>query len=229
MQIKGFQKTSLIDYPKKISSILFLPKCNFKCGYCYNPELVLDKDLQEIEEAEVLKDLEERKKFIDGVVITGGEPTLHKDLPELIKKIKKLGLLVKLDTNGTNPEMIKSLIDDKLIDFVAMDVKNSFERYDETANVKVDIEKIKESIKIIKSGIDHEFRMTVLPRLHSEEDIIEVAKILRDAKKLVIQQFFNAEKMLDESFMEEKTFSDEKLEKIQEKCNNFVKTEIRNT
>ena len=88
MQIKGFQKTSLIDYPKKISSILFLPKCNFKCGYCYNPELVLDKDLQEIEEAEVLKDLEERKKFIDGVVITGGEPTLHKDLPELIKKIK---------------------------------------------------------------------------------------------------------------------------------------------
>ncbi|MBL7170070.1 MAG: anaerobic ribonucleoside-triphosphate reductase activating protein [Candidatus Aenigmarchaeota archaeon] len=229
MQIKGFQKTSLIDYPGNICSIIFLSGCNFRCNYCYNPELVLDEKLPEIKEKEVLKTLEERKKFIDGVTITGGEPTIHKELPILIKKIKKIGLLIKIDTNGTNPEMLNYLIKNKLIDFIAMDIKNVFEKYKETANVNVNINKIKESVKIIKeSGIEHEFRTTVLPRLHIQEDIIKIAKELKDAKKYVLQQFFPAEKMLDKNFIKEKTYSEKELEGIRAECNRHIKTEIRN-
>ena len=231
MRIKGFQKTSLIDYPGKICSIIFLPKCNLRCGYCYNPELVLDKNLPEIKEEDLLETLEERKKFVDCVTITGGEPTLHKDLPEFIQKIKEKGFKVKLDTNGTNPEMLKSLIEEKLIDFVAMDIKNVFEKYKKTANVEVNCEDLKESIKaIIESGIDHEFRTTVLPRLHKEEDITTIAKeYLTEAKKYVLQQFIPAEKMLDERFyLAEEGYSEKKLEEIRKECDKYVKTEIRN-
>lgn len=229
MIIKGFQKTSLIDYPGKICSIIFLPKCNFRCSYCHNPELVLNKDMPEIKKDDVLKILEERRGFIEGVTITGGEPTLHKDLPEFIREIKKLGLLVKLDTNGTNPEMLNSLLKSDLINFVSMDIKNSFERYKEIVNTEVNLEYLKKSIKIIiESGIDHEFRTTVLPKLHNKKNLIDIAKYLRGAKRYVLQQFFPAEKMLDEKFVKEKKYSKEELEEIKKECSKYIKTEIRN-
>lgn len=230
MKILALQKISLIDYPGKVCSVIFLTKCNFRCGYCHNPELVFDLDLPGIKEEEVFKLLDERKGFIDGVCITGGEPTLHKDLPFLIKKIKERGLKVKLDTNGTNPEMLKQLIKDKLVDFVAMDVKNVFEKYEETTNSKVDIKTIKESIKVmISSEIEHEFRTTVLPKFHKKEYIVRIAKeYLTGAKKYVLQQFVASDKIVDKSFLEERKYDENELEEIRRACNKFLKTEIRN-
>jgi len=227
--IKGLQKISLIDYPRKICSIIFLTKCNFRCGYCHNPELVLDDSkLKEISEEEVLKFLKTREKLIDAVCITGGEPTLHEKLPEFIKKIKELNFLVKLDTNGTNSEMLKYLIKNKLIDFISMDIKNMFEKYEKTVNTKVDETKLKESIKIItKSGLEHEFRTTVLQRLHKKEDLVKIATGLQGAKRYVLQQFIPAEKILDKSFLTEKKYSHKELEVIRKECNKYVKTEIR--
>ena len=230
MRILGLQKISLIDYPGKVCSVIFLSKCNFRCGYCHNPELVFDIDLPEIKEEEVMKVLDERKGFIDGVCITGGEPTLHKELPDLIRKIRGLGFKVKLDTNGSNPKMLQDLIEKRLVDFIAMDVKNVFERYEETTNSKVSTEVIKESIKtIISSGIEHEFRTTVLPKFHKKEDIVEIAKdYLKGAKKYVLQQFMPSEKMLDKSLLTEKRFSEKDLKTLREECNKYINTEIRN-
>lgn len=228
--IKGLQKISLVDYPNKVCSVIFLSKCNFRCSYCHNPELVIDIGLPEIKEEEVMKVLDERKRFIDGVCITGGEPTLHKDLPEFMKKLKDKGLKVKLDTNGSNPEMLKQLIKYKLVDFIAMDVKNVFEKYEETTGSKINCETIKESINIIiNSGVEHEFRTTVLPKLHKKEDLIKITKVyLTGAKKYVLQQFIPAEKIINKNFLTEKKFSKKELEEIKKECSKYVKTEIRN-
>lgn len=228
--IKGLQKISLIDYPGKVCSVIFLSKCNFRCGYCHNPELVFDIDLPEIKEDEVMKFLDERKGFIDGVCITGGEPTLHKNLPELIKKIKDKGLKVKLDTNGSSPKMLQDLIEKKIVDFVSMDVKNVFEKYEETTGSKTSPKMIKESINIIiLSGIEHEFRTTVLPKFHEKEDIVRIAKdYLQNAKKYVLQQFVPSEKMLNKSLLTEKKFSEKDLESIRKECSEYINTEIRN-
>jgi len=229
MKIKGFQKTSLIDYPGNICSVIFISKCNFNCPFCYNPELVNDKG-EELSKKEILDFLESKKKLIDGVCITGGEPTLHKELPEFIKKIKEKNLKVKLDTNGNNPEMLNYLIQNKLVDYIAMDIKNVFEKYKQTTNKEPDIEKLKNSIKIIiDSKIKHEFRTTILPKLHNKEDLIKIAKeYIPNAKKYFLQNFFPAEKMLDNSFLKEKPFSREALEDIKKACNKYIKTEIRN-
>ena len=229
MRIQGFQKTSLIDYPKNICSVIFLPGCNFRCGYCHNPELVIDEGLNEVTEGWLLNKVEERKGLVDSVCITGGEPTLHKDLPEFIKKLKDKGLKVKLDTNGSNPEMLKQLIKNKLFDFIAMDVKNVFEKYENTINSKISSDVIKESIKtVIRSGLEHEFRTTVLPILHKKEDIVKIAKSVAGANKYVIQQFVSTEKILDKNFSKEDRYSEKELEEIRKECNKYVKTEIRN-
>lgn len=192
MDIRGFIETSLLDWDGKISSVVFLPGCNFNCPYCSNwmlvhePETLPAVDLNKIDNF-----LSGRKDFIDGVVITGGEPTLHPWLPELIKHFKSLGMLVKLDTNGSNPEILSDLLDHKLIDYSAMDIKAPLnEKYQEATGVGVDLSKIKESIKlIINSGIDHEFRTTVLPGLIDEKGIEAIAKEIAGARKFVLQQF----------------------------------------
>lgn len=229
MRIKGFQKTSLIDYPKNICSVIFLPGCNFRCGYCHNPELVVDEGLNDVMEGWLLNKLEERKGLVDSVCITGGEPTLHKDLPEFIKKLKVKDLKVKLDTNGSNPEMLKQLIKDRLVDFIAMDVKNVFEKYASTTNSKISTEVIKESIKtVIRSGLEHEFRTTILPVLHKKEDVIKIAKSVSGANKYVLQQFVPSEKILDENFSKETVYSQKELEEIRKECDKYAKTEIRN-
>lgn len=189
--IKGFTKVSMLDYPGKISAVIFTGGCNFRCGFCHNPELVNnDPRLTPFDEDYVLEYLEEKRRWIDGVCITGGEPTLEKDMPLLLRKIKDLGLLVKFDTNGTNPEMLKVLIDGKLVDYVAMDIKNSKEKYEKTCEVKINMDNIQKSIDLImSSSVDYEFRTTIVPGVVDKEDVEKISEWISKAKKYAIQQF----------------------------------------
>lgn len=211
--IKGLQKTTLIDYPDKIACTIFIPKCNFRCGFCYNKDLVLGYDsLPTIAEQEILDFLEGKRKWLDSVVFTGGEPLLHEELPSFIKKIKEKGFLVKVDTNGSNPKMLKEMVDNKLVDYVAMDIKAPLEKYDKIAGVKADKEKIKESVDILRrSDVDSELRLTCVPTLHSKQDIEEIGKWLKGNKKMVIQQFQPKKKMIDTSLLKVNPFSKEEL------------------
>lgn len=190
MKIAGFDKLSLLNYPDMVSATIFTNGCNFLCPYCQNSALVLDS--QEnilIPEEEVLDYLSERKKLLDGVCITGGEPTIQKDLKEFITKIKALGLKVKLDTNGSNPEMLKDLIDNNLIDYVAMDIKTVFSKYNQITNRNIDTDLLRRSIEIIKSSnIDYEFRTTVVKEYVSYEDLIFILDYL-NCKKYYLQKF----------------------------------------
>jgi len=156
MQISGLQKLTLIDYPGKLACTIFLFGCNFKCGFCHNPELVFTNGQKAFySEKDVLDFLDKRKKYLDGVCITGGEPLINPDLKDLLEKIKEKGFLIKVDTNGSNPELLKEIIEQKLIDYTAMDIKTDAESYDILVGVDVDLSKIEESIKIIaKSNID---------------------------------------------------------------------------
>lgn len=228
MFIKGIQKTSLIDYPNKICSVIFLSGCDFRCPYCQNPDLINSPDkLQDINEKEFLEFIASRKGLIDGVCITGGEPTIHEDLPKLIKNIKKMGFLVKLDTNGNNPKVIEKLIGKKLIDFIAMDIKAPLNKYKNVARVNVNVKRIKRSIDIImSSNIDYEFRTTVLPVLHTKGDILEIAKMIKGAKKYYLQQF-RPLITLDPVFKYYSTFSKEELKDMAKECSIFVPTKIR--
>lgn len=213
MQIKGFQKTSMVDYPEKIVSVIFLTNCNFRCPYCHNPEMVLnDPKIEEIPQEEVIEHMKEKRKWVDGICVTGGEPCLHEDLPEFIEKVKKEGFLVKLDTNGSNPEMIKELLDKKLLDFISVDIKSNLENYENIAKVKVDLEKIKKSVDLIKnSNIDYEFRTTVLPDMHKKEDLIKIGEWLKGSKKYALQNF-RPGKCLNPSYNEKLGFSKQELE-----------------
>jgi len=228
IEIKGFLPTSLIDYPKKICSVIFLPYCDFRCPYCQNPDLVLNSNnIPTVEVEKVLNYLESRKKWVDGVCITGGEPCLHQELPNLISEIKNIGLLVKLDTNGSNPRMIKYLIRNKLVDYIAMDIKAPLEKYEKVTKVKVNKKKIKDSINlIINSNVDHEMRSTVLPKLHTKDDIVEMAKMIKNAKRYFLQQF-RPVKTLDSEFKSCKPFNQKQLESIKNECNKYIFTEIR--
>lgn len=216
MLIKGLQKHTLLDYPGKIACTIFLFGCNFKCGYCHNPELVkaeLAENLKTYSEDEILQFLKERKGFLEAVCITGGEPTLNKDLPEFIRQIKTLGYKIKLDTNGTNLEMLEKLFKQKLVDYVAMDFKAPLERYQQVVNADVDIEKIEKSINITKKFPDYEFRITILPRLTSKEDLLEIALYLKKQKankKFFLQEFRPA-KCLDKNLEKEKPYSEEEM------------------
>lgn len=203
VDLRGFLETSFLDWDGKVSSVVFLPGCNFNCPFCSNWLLVHDSDsLPRVKLDKIEHFLAERKDFIDGVVITGGEPTIHPWLPELMKHFKDLGLLVKLDTNGTNPEMLKQLVtrDPRLVDYIAMDIKAPLnEKYDIACGVKVDLNKIKESIKLImNSGIDYEFRTTVIPNLLGKAEIEEIARTIAGAKKYVLQQFVPAHSLIKE-------------------------------
>jgi pyruvate formate lyase activating enzyme len=215
VQIKGLQKTSLIDFQPYTSCVVFLAGCNFRCGFCQNPNLIVEIDkTPTISQDEFFGFLEKRKKWLDGVVITGGEPSLYDDLPEFIRKIKDLGYKVKFDSNGTNPKMIKELIGDKLIDYVAMDIKGSLEKYDKVAGIDADKDKIRESADLImKSGVDYEFRLTAVPSLLDKEDVERIGVWLKGAKKFYIQQFRN-KICLDRSFEKIKPFAKEKLDEF---------------
>lgn len=190
--IRGITETSFLDWDGKIVTVLYSDECNFKCGFCHNWQLMCEpikfpeKSWENIEAM-----LKEHADFLDGVCISGGEPTLEPDLEPLIKNIRGLGLKVKLDTNGSRPEVLKRLLDKKYLDALAMDVKAPLdERYSQVAGCDVDLEKIKESIDLIKeSGIEHEFRTTVVPTIHEKKDILDIARLLEGASVFVIQQF----------------------------------------
>ena len=192
MKIAGLQKLTLLDYPSKTACIIFTQGCNFKCSFCQNSELIPLKG---------------------NVVITGGEPTIQKDLKDFIKKIKKLGYLVKLDTNGANYSMLKELIEENLIDYVAMDIKTTFEDYESVIKTKVKIDNIKESIKLLKkTSINHEFRTTIIKNIHDIDKILEICKYLGDSEKYYLQNFEQSEYVVDKTL---ESFSKEELINIQ--------------
>ncbi|MGB9847868.1 MAG: anaerobic ribonucleoside-triphosphate reductase activating protein [Minisyncoccia bacterium] len=226
MEIGGLQKTTLIDYPGKIAATIFLIGCNFRCPFCYSSELVLPEKIKKqprISEREVLDFLYERKDELDGVVICGGEPTLQPDLEDFLKKIKKMNFLIKLDTNGSQPQVLKKLIEKKLIDYIAMDIKAPLnqEKYNLATGQKIDLNGIKESINLIKKGgVDYEFRTTVVPTIHTLEDIVEIAKEIAPAKRYYLQNF-KAEKTIDPKFCQIKSFSEEELKKTIEIIKKF--------
>ena len=191
MIINGFEKLSLVDYPGFTAATVFTGACNMRCPFCHNAVLVIDAIHQPIiEEQYVLDYLNKRKGIIDGLCITGGEPTLQKDLGEFIKKCRETGVKIKLDSNGTSPQMLKELIDAKLLDYVAMDIKNCKEKYAITANAKIDLNAIQESIDILEtSGIDHEFRTTLVHEFHTLQDIEKIAQWLVGTNKYYLQKF----------------------------------------
>jgi len=195
MLISGVQKFTLIDYPGKVACIVFTPGCNYRCGFCHNPEFVLPEKIEQIKTSFIPENvffnfLAKRRALLDGVVITGGEPTLMYDLTDFIRKIKAMNLAVKLDTNGSNPERVKLLIAEKLIDYLAMDVKTSLDQYCAVAGPVTQAEAAAETIVLIKnSGVPHEFRSTVLPKLHSREILEKMADLVAGADRFYLQTF----------------------------------------
>jgi pyruvate formate lyase activating enzyme len=224
MEIGGLQKTTLIDYPGRLAAVAFLLGCNFRCPFCYSAELVLpEKMLKQprLLEKNFFAFLEGRKGLLQGVVICGGEPTINLDLPQFLEKIKKLGYLVKLDTNGSNPEMLQDLLKRKLVDYIAMDIKAPFAKYKAATGGRADLAKVKKSIDLIKnSGVDYEFRTTVVPTVHDKEDIIQLAKEIAPARKYFLQGF-RAEKTLDGQFEKIKGYPREFLEEIKKEIEQF--------
>ena len=191
MQIKGIEKTTLIDFPGRIASIVFTGGCPFFCPYCHNPELTADPDaLPTIPDAEILETLSARSGFIDGVCISGGEPTAQPDLAEFAGKVHELGLEVKLDTNGSAPGALARLFEEGLLDYVAMDVKAPLERYAEVVRAPVSPSTIQQSVDLIRSsGVPYEFRTTVVPTLLDENDVVAIGEWLKGAKRYVLQGF----------------------------------------
>lgn len=225
MIIGGFVKFSLNDYPGKTSAVIFTRGCNFRCSYCHNPELVLpEKYGPEISSDGVFEFLESRKDKLDAVTITGGEPTQHSDLPLMIKKIKSMGFLVKLDTNGSMPEQLEKIIKDGYLDYIAMDIKAPFEKYEEVSRVPLDTKKIEKSISLImKSGIPYEFRTTVVKSLTSFDDLRKIAESIKGADNYFIQKFIPARKLNDALFTSETSYSDEELGALVAEFSGFVK------
>lgn len=219
MRILGFNKTTLLDYPGQVACTIFLGGCNFRCPFCHNKSIVLaasceDNACQIYEEDDIFSFLKKRRNVLTGVCITGGEPTIHADLPDSIAEIKKLGYAVKLDTNGTNPQMLASLIDDKLIDCCAMDIKNRLEKYDTSVGfeasgvfVSYDIADIKKSVNLLlsqpcteESGFSYEFRTTLVRELHDEADVLAICKWIAGANAYYLQSYVESDGVFCKGF-----------------------------
>lgn len=234
MSIKfgGVQKFSLLDFPDKISAIVFTKGCNFHCGYCHNPELFELNSPENWNTNSIIEFLKTRVGKLDGVVVTGGEPTIYNDLVQFIKEIKNLNLLVKLDTNGTNPNMLDKLIKNNLIDYIAMDIKAPLDKYSFITNSKIDTQLIQSSIDILKkSSVPFEFRTTVVKSQLSYDDFEKIGKLIQTNNKYFngyyLQKFIPS-KTLDKALMNETSYSDEEFLKISKLINKYIKKiEIR--
>lgn len=224
--ISGLKKTSLLDYPDKLSAIVFTQGCNFRCGYCHNPDLLQLTNKESIYSTDAFFEfLKMRKGKLDGVVITGGEPTLQKDLIPFIEKIKDLDFLVKLDSNGYRPDVLSEIFNKKLIDYIAMDIKAPLEKYSQITCINTDIEKIKQSINLIlNSGIPYEFRTTVLKSQLSFVDFEKISKLISGADKYFLQKFEVKTRIQNENLINEQTYSNEEFKKIIQ----ILKSEIKN-
>ncbi|MDD5098138.1 MAG: anaerobic ribonucleoside-triphosphate reductase activating protein [Candidatus Pacebacteria bacterium] len=231
MVIGGLQKVTLVDYPGKIACTVFLSGCNFRCPFCYSKELVLPEEIRihpQIDEDYFFHFLDGKNNLLEGCVLCGGEPTIYgQELVDFTRKIKEKEFFVKLDTNGTNPDVIKKLIDEKLVDYIAMDIKAPLnkEKYEINSGTKgVALEKIKESIFLIKnSGINYEFRTTVVHGLHSREDIIQMAEDISPADKYYLQNFRAEKGVIDSKFDNVKPFEDDFMKSIEEEIKNKFK------
>ena len=229
MLIGGLQKTTLIDYPGKIACTVFTVGCNFRCPYCHNkdllsPALFKKAKIEEISQKDFFDFLKKRKSILDGVCITGGEPTVHNDLPEFIGKMKQLGYSVKLDSNGSNPEMLEKLIKKKLIDYIAMDLKGPFDEYKKFIGTKISKMSILRSMDIlVQSGLPYEFRTTVVPGLHDKKNLVKLAKQLEkstgnwrlaaDSLKWFFQTF-KPQNCLDSKYLKIQPYSNKQMNEI---------------
>ncbi len=223
MKIGGIQKCSFIDYPGKISAIIFTSGCNFHCPYCHNPELVTETATL-ISEPEIFAFLKRRNHVLDAVTITGGEPTIHNDLISFIQKIKLLGFRVKLDTNGTNPKVVEQLQKENLVDYVAMDIKAPLAFYAQTVARPVDVTAIRKTMGLLMRGkTPYEFRTTVIKSLLSFDDIREIGREITGAKTHYLQKFVST-KTLNPSFLRKTTYNDSEFEEMRTIMNTFVDT-----
>ncbi|MDH5635835.1 MAG: anaerobic ribonucleoside-triphosphate reductase activating protein [Candidatus Bathyarchaeota archaeon] len=219
MEIKGFVDLSLVDWDGKLSSVFFVPSCNFRCPFCYNSTLVLHPERVETIPFERVEGyLKKQRGWIDGICVTGGEPMLHEDLPDICSKLKKMGFLVKIDTNGTNPTMMKELMDRGLVDYIAVDIKAplTVEEYSKATGINAEklVGKVKETVEILlRSKMDYEFRTTVVPTLHEEEDIKEICDGVSGCRKYVLQKFNVSlgKTTIDPEFSKLKPFTDEEM------------------
>ncbi len=220
MLISGIQKLTLLDYPGKTACTVFCYGCNFLCPFCHNALLVTEKAESFIDEEEIFSFLKKRQGILDGVCVTGGEPTLQKDLKAFLKKIKEMGYEVKLDTNGYKPDLLREIIDEGLCDYVAMDIKNTPEKYALTVGKAVDTDKILESIAILKEGkIPCEFRTTVVKELHTEEDIKEIARLLKGTVPFFLQQFKDSGMLISDGLS---AYTKEEMEALTEKAKEIL-------
>ncbi len=227
MLIKGFQKLTLLDYPGKTACTVFTGGCNYRCPFCHNAGLVTKLDTEIISESEVLSHLMKRQGILDGVAISGGEPLLQGDIEEFLQKIKELGYSIKLDTNGSFPDKLKSIIDKGLCDYVAMDIKNSKERYNETIGIdNFDISLMEKSVEILKdSDVDFEFRTTVTKNFHTMEDIEKIGEWIKGTEKYYLQNFVDSGNLIDSNV---EGVSKEEMQLMLERIKKYVPTaEIR--
>jgi pyruvate formate lyase activating enzyme len=235
VDFKSLYRVSLLDYPGKVSAIAFVGGCNFRCGFCYNRDLVLNpQGLPSIPGEEVLGYLDANRDWLDGLVLTGGEPTLHPELPSFLEKVKRLGFSVKLDTNGSNPKMLAELIEKHLVDYVAMDVKAPLveEKYQAVIGTQANgmLKEVEKSIELLRNsnGIDYEFRTTVVPGLTSKEDIALIAERISGAKRFYMQQFKADGSHVDEKYSHVVPYPLELLQEVRNQiAQNFQVCRVR--
>jgi len=222
MKFSGLQKISLIDYPNKVASVLFTPGCNLRCGFCHNWRIVIDPKPPFLHEAQALEILEKRKRYVDAVVVTGGEPCMHKELPKFLAKLKEHGFLVKLDTNGFYPEVLEACLGS--VDYVAMDVKTCLAKYKQLG--ASDTSAVIRSIEMLKTGkVSYEFRTTVVPELVTADDVVGIGELIKGAKTHALQQFV-AQDTLDRHFGELKPYAPGEIEEFAEMMHKFAENTL---
>lgn len=222
MKFSGLQKISLIDYPNKVASVLFTPGCNLRCGFCHNWRIVIDPKPPFLHEAQALEILEKRKRYVDAVVVTGGEPCMHKELPKFLAKLKERGFLVKLDTNGFYPEVLEECLGS--VDYVAMDMKTCLAKYEQLG--ASDTSAVIRSVEMLKTGkVSYEFRTTVVPELVTAEDVVSIGELIRGAKTHAFQQFV-AQDTLDKHFAELKPYAPGEIEEFAEMMRKFTENAL---
>ena len=238
MYLSGLEKFSLIDYPGKIAAVVFTQGCNFRCSFCYNPMLIgppvtgvssKEKNHPYFSEDGFFSFLKTRQGKLDGIVISGGEPTSQDDLLDFILKIKKLNFSVKLDTNGSRPEVLASLLDKKVLDYIAMDIKGPRDKYREIISVEIDFNKILESINLImKSRINYEFRSTLVPAILGKSDIAQMGELIQGTERWYLQNFKSNAELLNKNLEGSRSFSDEEMSEMREIGARYVRRcEIR--